>query len=608
MMKRKTGKRKIGTVSVIVILSSILVATGFSIYEYFHASNMLEDYFAERMPPISKRLVSNLQKPLWFLDKDLIRGLIELEMIEDSIYAVVVKESDGRTILFAAERGSNWEIVESDGNISGGFILKTENISYEEKTVGVIDIYFTTRFIDELSTDLIIDVFVKTIAMSLCLFIILSLALRYFLVIPVSQVIRGLKDISDGEGDLTRSLKITSRDEIGELADCFNLFIDKLRGIIVQIAENTENLSGSSEELASLSTQMASSAKDMNSKAGTAATASEQVNASVENVALTAKQASMSVSNIAAMTEAMSSTFSQVSELTRKTAENVDRMAESGELMSDETNRFAAALEEMTVSLNEVAKNTSQASRISQNANLRTQEINTKMDALTSASKQIGKVIGMIKDIADQTNMLALNATIEAASAGEAGKGFAVVAGEVKELAKQSADATDEIAEQIEHIRNSTSEAVGTIGEISKIINEIADINEMIAASVEEQSATANEISKSVSKNAITVKNVADNAVESANLVGEIARSTDETSKTAKDVARNIDELAIGVQEVARCSGEAAAGVQDISNNILDISTASENTAADASKTDRSSKKLSLMAADLSEIVKKFKL
>ncbi len=608
MKQKSSGKRKMGTISLIVILASILVATGFSIYDYVNESGRMKTYFNKRIDPISKRLSSSLEKPLWFMDRPLAGELVELEMMERSIYAVAIHESDAKTVFMAVIRDENWGIVESEGDIPGDFILGHEEIRYQGQLVGVVDIYFTTRFIEEMLKEMTIGILLKIIAMSLCLVIILSVVLHFFLTKPISQVTKGLKDIAKGEGDLTRRLEIKSKDEIGELADCFNLFIENLRDIIAEIARNTENLSDSSEKMATVSMQMASSADEMDAKAAIVAATSEQVATSVSVVASTVEQSSVSVSNIATMTEEMSLTFKQVSDLSRKTADNVKRMAASGEAMSSEASKVAAALEEMTASLNEVAKHTIQASRISQNASQRTDEINVKMNALVEASKQIGKVIGIIKDIADQTNMLALNASIEAARAGEAGKGFAVVAGEVKALARQSADATDEIAEQIENIQQSTNEAVVAISMVNKIINEIAGINEMIASSVDEQTATASEISAFVANNAVTVRRVADDAGEAANLVGEIAKATDETSKTASEVAKNVDELAGGVKDVAGSFEEAAKGVHEIASHIQRITATSKETANGAAKSRASSEKLAQMSTALSKIVSRFKL
>jgi len=423
---------------------------------------------------------------------------------------------------------------------------------------------------------------------------------------PVHRVLSGFRDIA--EGDLTVRLEAKTRDEMGELAQGFNMFSEKLQEVILEVVDNMKRLNTTSDDMAGISTQMASSAAEMNSQAGTAATASEQVSTNFNKVASSTNQAKDSLAEIALMTDDMSETFSKVAGFGKKTADNVVRMARSSEDISSQVGHIASAIEKVTLSLNDVAKNTAQANRISQLANRRTEQINAKMEMLVVSSGQIGKIVGVIKKIADQTNMLALNAAIEAAGAGEAGRGFAIVAGEVKELARQSADATDEIAGQIEDIQTSVRDTVQAIEEISKIIGEIAGINETIAASAQEQTATAAEISKSVAGTAATVKNVAENANESANLMGEIARSTDETSKTAAEISRNIDEVLNSARSIAVSSDEAARGVSDISENIQRISAASNQTAIGASETNMSSKKLAEMASSLMEIISKFKL
>ncbi len=436
--------------------------------------------------------------------------------------------------------------------------------------------------------------------------IIIGITLTGMITKPMFKGVEFAKLVA--KGDLTVDLEVDQKDEIGQLATALKDMVANLRNIMKNLTATTNNLSSSSEELSSVSTQMASGAEEMNSQSSTVASAAEQINASVGTVASAAEQSSSSVTNIASMTEELSSTFSNVANNARKTSGNVTQMAKAGEEMSTGINSIAAAVEEMTSSLNEVAKNTGQASRVSRSASERTVDINEKMNALVNASKQIGKVVGVIKDIADQTNMLALNATIEAAGAGEAGKGFAVVAGEVKELAKQSAEATDEIAGQIDQIQSSTNEAVKAIEEINKTIEEIAGINETIASAVEEQTATAREISRSVASNASTVKEVAGSASESANLVEDIAKSIDETAKTAKEIARHIDELSGGIRDVAKSSGEASRGVQEVSKNIQGINTAAKQTAVGASQTQESSKELAKMATELAEIVKGFKI
>ncbi len=409
-------------------------------------------------------------------------------------------------------------------------------------------------------------------------------------------------------GDLTTSLDIKRTDEFGRLTESLNMMSQAMRRSMGNITGTTGTLTSSSEELSAVSSQMASSAEEMSSQAGTVAAATEQVTSSVGTVASAAEQSSSVVQNIAAMTEEMSSTFGNIARLSHQASDKVGNMARMGSEMSNAVTGVAAAIEEMTASFGEVAKNTAQASGVSRKASLNAQDVNVKMEALVKASQQIGKVVGVIKDIADQTNMLALNATIEAAGAGEAGKGFAVVAGEVKELARQSADATDEIAGQIENIQSSTREAVNAIGEIGKIIEEIASINEMIAASVQEQSKTTGEISRTVAGNAEMSRSVAQTAQDVSSLVDEIAKSTDEASRAASEVAKNVEETAHGVKEIARSAVEAAHGVQDISRNIQGISAASGQVASGAEQTNQSARELARLSAALNEIVKQFKV
>lgn len=410
------------------------------------------------------------------------------------------------------------------------------------------------------------------------------------------------------KGDLTVEAVSDTEDEIGHMTKDLNDAISYIRSIIQELSKTSNILLSSSAELSSVSTQMTASSEEMGSQAITVTEASDQISSSIEMVASSAEESSSSVTNIAAMTEEMSNTFAQVADMAGKTNENVYRMARASGEMSSTTGIISSAVEEMSVSLNDVAQNTTRARKVSQDANLRTENVNEKMDILVKASRQIGKIVGVIKDIADQTNMLALNATIEAAGAGDAGRGFAVVAGEVKELARQSADATDEIAGQIEQIQGSTDDAVEAISQINRIINDIADINNTISLSVDEQTKTSGQIAKSVAENAEMVKNVANDAEESSALVEDISKSVKEASITAKDLARHVDQLSRGVREVAKSSAGAVLGVQDIATNIRGIGMSSKETASRSVQINTSSKELSEMAVILSKVVKRFKV
>ena len=341
---------------------------------------------------------------------------------------------------------------------------------------------------------------------------------------PLKKATDMLRDISQGKGDLTVKLEVKTNDELGLMAIYFNEFVEKLRTIIADISESTTAVRATSEELSATSNEMASTAEEMSNQVTTIASNGEEMSTNINSVSLAAEDMSTSVSTV------------------------------------------ATAIEEMSSSLSEVAKNCSKESEISGQANSQAKQARDLMNHLGEAASKIDKVVEVINGIADQTNLLALNATIEAASAGEAGKGFAVVANEVKELAKQSSEATEQIAQQIDDIQNSTKNAVDAMKSISEVIEEVNTISNTIAAAVEEQSATTNEIARSVG---------------GAN-----------TAATA---------IAQHVQEAAKASNEMASTIQGANQ-------ASQQSAAGATETNARAQELAKLAANLQKIVGQFKI
>ncbi|MGA2430521.1 MAG: methyl-accepting chemotaxis protein [Candidatus Acidiferrum sp.] len=289
-------------------------------------------------------------------------------------------------------------------------------------------------------------------------------------------------------GDLTRAdLKITSQDELADLATAMNKMKNSLRKLIQSMANNAQVVASSSEELSSTSQQMSASAEETSSQANVVSTAGEQVNRNLQTV--------------------------------------------------------ATGSEEMSVSIKEIAKNATEAAKVATGAVRVAETANATVGKLGESSAEIGQVIKVITSIAQQTNLLALNATIEAARAGEAGKGFAVVANEVKELAKQTAKATEDISQKIEAIQTDTKSAVDAIGMISGVIGQINDISSTIATAVEEQNATTNEMSRNVTEAARGASEISKNIAGVAEAAQTTSHGAGDSQKAAAQLAHMSTEL-----------------------------------------------------------------
>ena len=331
---------------------------------------------------------------------------------------------------------------------------------------------------------------------------------------PINRAIASLKDIAQGEGDLTMRLDARSKDEIGELGFWFNTFIEKLQGIIKRIAENSSQVNGSSHQLSAIAKQLSAGAEDTSQRAATVATASEEMTANLNNVA-------------AAMEES-----------------------------STNTNMVASAAEEMTSTINEIAENAERARDVSSKAVAQARSASEKMGELGDAAQKISMVTETITEISEQTNLLALNATIEAARAGEAGKGFAVVANEIKDLARQTAQATLNIKSQIDDVQRTTRLTVTEIDQISDVISGVNDIVGTIATAVEEQTAATREIADNISQASQGIQEVNENVSQSSTVASDITQDISKVNLAATGISERSKEVQASSEDLQRMAAE----------------------------------------------------
>ncbi|GAA3289990.1 hypothetical protein GCM10020218_059760 [Dactylosporangium vinaceum] len=302
---------------------------------------------------------------------------------------------------------------------------------------------------------------------------------------PLRRVSHVLGAVADG--DLSGKVEVRSSDEVGVMAAALNRATDSMRGTVQTMDQTATSLAASASQLSGVSAQIASGTGEVTDQAGVVALAAEEVSRNVQTV--------------------------------------------------------AAGTDEMGLSIREIAQNASEAAKVASQAVMAAESTNQAVSRLGESSTEIGNVVKVITSIAEQTNLLALNATIEAARAGEAGKGFAVVANEVKELAQETARATEDISRRVEAIQADTTGAVAAIGEIGQIISRINDYQLTIASAVEEQTATTNEMNRSVSEAATGSAEIATNVSTVAAATQNTSRNVAEAQRAASDLSRMSSEM-----------------------------------------------------------------
>jgi len=456
---------------IIPVVASILVILGLSgSIKYIRGSHNTKIELDKKVTALLELGSLALVDPIWNLRKEVVQEYTESLLKNDEIGVVEVFDGEGK-VLYG--RAKTEKIYEKDKLLAA----KQKDLTKDSQKIGSVAIQATDHFVKQKLLKEIVSTVVEIMIMVLMLGMIV-----YFISVKVSKPIIGmaavLKDISEGEGDLTKVIPVTRHDEIGEMAMFFNSFIEKLNGIVLSIKGYSKNIASGTEDLKERMEQIGNAENILMETSNSTSAAVEQMAGNISNIADNTSHLSMN-------------------------ADETEKLAMEGR----------KAVEGTIDGINKVKSVVEEGAR--------------EVQSLGNRTNEIGNITTVIKDIADQTNLLALNAAIESARAGEHGRGFAVVADEVRKLAEKTTESTKEIAKMINTIQQETGNVIrrmeeansevikgvkladstgNILGKIVVRVGELKQMVNMVANSTNEQSSATNEISEQTLKVAHSVE------------------------------------------------------------------------------------------------------
>lgn len=479
------------------------------------------------------------------------------------------------------------------------------------------------------------QIFFFLIVLAFSLWFVRSFSKR-FILNPLYNILDMIKDIAQGEGDLTKRLTINSDDEFGELGKWVNLFIEKIHQIIMKINHVNQELNHNLNALNNLSGQLVHDSNDMkkesmevsdnvqivNSHIGEISGESQYNAEEVNQLAINSSKVAQDIGQVANSIDFVNDSFNNVTSSMKNVSVNIDQISQNIDDIVTRINSAASAIDEMTSTLSEVNKNTQQAYQISSEASGKAKNTVQAMKELNALAIEVSNIVSIINDIARQTNLLALNATIEAASAGEAGKGFSVVANEVKELAKQTANATEQIDLQIKKMLQATEQNYEDMVQIDDVIHTVQNFNNSISMSINQQSDATKEIAHTVNDIAFKANQinnytqeihntVVDNEKLTLNVSKNLNNITQQTNHSAELIHQSSQKSSSVSQAIAHISTktvEMSYSIENITQKMMNITKLSSDASVSANETNQNTQSVNQLFDELNELIRKFKV
>ncbi|MDQ8020195.1 MAG: methyl-accepting chemotaxis protein [Moraxellaceae bacterium] len=465
----------------LVIVTAVLAISGG--LNYLKLKGDLERGLKEDLDAATVRLQSNLSQPLWTFDTPTMVNILKAELASANVDAISIKTPKGWTLVIGRDSEGKPEELKDAKEVPAGGLNHTGQISYKDgdadRVIGDFNVGYNRTAVDAELTGSIGRLLAQIVILDIIIVLALVVALRVVVTRPLLHIRDALRSIAEGDADLTRRLDARGKNEFAEVAHWFNTFVARIQTVIVDVGQGVREQLDAARSLTAVAEQVDH--------------ASRSQAEAVEATASTIEEMSVSVSHIADTTNGVERETQRAADAARTGAKTADDAAQGIRQIAETVTRVSE-----TVSV------------------------------LAKRSEEIGSIVNVIKEIADQTNLLALNAAIEAARAGEQGRGFAVVADEVRKLAERTTSATQEIYEKIAAVQHDTAQAVVGMDEAHGKVEEGVRSTQAVTESL---------------------RSIESQAASTANNIATIASAATEQSAASQDIARNMERISSASQE-----------------------------------------------------------